>query len=63
MRDDTEHRMGLVSWSNYRSYSGVQLGPQSIIEDYCVSGVPLGEHLMVRWRRSSALRLTCVRTR
>ncbi len=55
--------MGLVSWSNYRSYSGVQLGPQSIIEDYCVSGVPLGEHLMVRWRRSSALRLTCVRTR
>ena len=26
--------------SNYRLYSGVQLGPQSIIEDYCIIGVP-----------------------
>ncbi len=26
--------------SNYRIYAGVQLGPQSIIEDYCVIGVP-----------------------
>jgi acetyltransferase-like isoleucine patch superfamily enzyme len=26
--------------SNYRIYAGVQLGPQSIIEDYCIIGVP-----------------------
>jgi len=26
--------------SNYRIYAGVQFGPQSIIEDYCVIGVP-----------------------
>lgn len=26
--------------SNYRIYAGVQVGPQSIIEDYCVIGVP-----------------------
>ena len=26
--------------SNYRIYAGVQLGPQSVIEDYCVIGVP-----------------------
>ena len=32
--------MGLVVMSNYRIYAGVQLGPQSIIEDYCVIGVP-----------------------
>jgi acetyltransferase-like isoleucine patch superfamily enzyme len=26
--------------SSYRIYAGVQLGPQSIIEDYCIIGVP-----------------------
>ena len=26
--------------SNYRIYPGVRLGPQSIIEDYCIIGVP-----------------------
>src|SRR5215510_3340400 len=26
--------------SNYRIYSGVRLGPRSLIEDYCIIGVP-----------------------
>jgi acetyltransferase-like isoleucine patch superfamily enzyme len=40
MRDGTEPKNGTGVVNNYRIYLGVQLGPQSIIEDYCVIGAP-----------------------
>lgn len=40
MRDTTETTSETAIVSTYRIYLGVQLGPQSIIEDYCVIGAP-----------------------
>lgn len=40
MRAATEPKNGTGAMSNYRIYLGVRLGPQAIIEDYCVIGAP-----------------------